>query len=283
MTERTGSWPAPAKLNLFLHITGKRPDGYHELQTLFQLLDWGDELLIEARPDGIISRTHELAGISRENDLSIRAARLLQHETACRQGANIGLVKHIPVGSGLGGGSSDAATVLHVLNHLWDCGLSISELAGLAIQLGADVPVFVHGFSAWAEGIGDQLQAVALDESWYVLIFPGIAVSTAAVFSDPGLRRNSRKIKAVEYKLASTDNACEKVVMRLYPVLREIFEDLGQWGSPRLTGTGSCIFLPCNEKNHAYSVTNALKARYNVRAVRGVDQSPLLTKLSGVG
>ncbi len=282
MIEQSTCWPAPAKLNLFLHVTGKRPDGYHELQTIFQLLDWGDELIIEARSDGLISRTNEIPGIAAESDLSIRAAHLLQRETACRLGANIGLIKQIPAGAGLGGGSSDAATVLHVLNRLWDCGLSRSDLADLGIRLGADVPVFIHGMSAWAEGIGEMLHEVVLEESWYVLIFPGIAVSTASVFADPGLKRNSKKIRASEFSLASTRNDCESVVANRYPVLKEIFADLGQWGSPRLTGTGSCIFLPCDEKNHAISITNELNSRYTVRAVRGVNKSPLLAKLSEV-
>ena len=281
MTDVNDSWPAPAKLNLFLHITGRRPDGYHELQTLFQLLDWGDELIIEATQDGEISRSSTVPGIPWESDLGIRAARLLQQECACRQGASIKLVKHIPPGTGLGGGSSDAATVLQVLNRLWGCGLSTPELAELGTRLGADVPVFVHGNSAWAQGIGDRLQAVTLGENWYVLVFPGIAVSTAAVFADPGLMRNSSRIQDFENIRYSGGNDCEAVVVRLYPQLQEIFNDLSNWGSPRLTGTGSCIFLACDEKKHADSITNALKSRYNVRAVRGVDQSPLLAKLSG--
>jgi 4-diphosphocytidyl-2-C-methyl-D-erythritol kinase len=282
MTSPGYAWPAPAKLNLFLHVTGQRADGYHHLQTLFQILDWGDELFITATADGKIRRTTPIPGVSEEEDLSVRAAQLLQRECACRQGASIKLIKRIPMGAGLGGGSSDAATVLHALNQIWGCGLSVSELAVLAVTLGADVPVFVHGFSAWAEGIGEQLQPFALGETWYVLILPEIQVSTSAVFRDPGLKRDANPVQSSGFMLGNTRNVCEEVVFRLFPELHAIWRDLSAYGTPRLTGTGSCIFLPFAKKNHADSITTELKSRYNVRAVRGVDRSPLLAKLSGV-
>ena len=275
------TWPAPAKLNLFLHITGRRADGYHLLQTLFQLLDWGDELIIEATRDGAITRAQAVAGVPEREDLTLCAAQLLQRESGCKQGAKISLSKHIPLGAGLGGGSSDAATVLHALNNAWGCGLSIPDLAELGARLGADVPVFVHGQSAWAEGIGDQLQAFSTGEPWYVLVFPGIAVSSAMVFADPGLKRDTAPIQPSQFDLAGTGNDCAEVVLRLFPALREIMRDLAQWGSPRLTGTGSCIYLPVCGKNQANRITKALESRYNVRAVRGVDHSPLSAKLAG--
>jgi 4-diphosphocytidyl-2-C-methyl-D-erythritol kinase len=254
-------WPAPAKLNLFLHVTGQRPDGYHQLQTIFQLLDWGDEIFISPNTDGSINRSNQIEGIPED-------------------GADIRLVKNIPTGSGLGGGSSDAATVLHALNYLWGCGFSIQQLAELGLKLGADVPVFVHGHSAWAEGVGDQLQTFELGETWYVLVHPEQSISTAEIFNHPDLPRDSIRIDRDEYDFFKTGNDCEAVALNLFPELKKIIQELSQWGSPRLTGTGSGIFLPINEKNDAISITNELKSRYNVRAVRGVDHSPLLAKLS---
>ncbi len=276
-------WPAPAKLNLFLHIIGRRDDGNHDLQTLFQILEWGDELEIETTAKGGVSRTHLIDGIPEHEDLSIRAGRLLKNETGCSNGASITLKKNIPLGSGLGGGSSDAATVLHALNRLWGCGLSREDLLNLGLKLGADVPLFVQGHSAWAEGVGEKLREFKAGDSWYVLVFPGIVVSTAKVFEDPGLKRDSKLIQVAEYSFSSTGNDCEAVVMRLFPVLQEIMQQLSAYGTPRLTGTGSCIFLPVNGKNEANRITMLLKSRYNVRAVRGVDHSPLIAKLSAFG
>lgn len=275
------TWPAPAKLNLFLHIIGRRADGYHRLQTLFQLLDWGDELTIEVTRDGSITRAQTVAGVPEREDLTLRAAQLLQRECGCRQGVKISLNKRIPLGAGLGGGSSDAATVLHALNQLWGCGLSVPAMVELGARLGADVPVFVFGHSAWAEGVGEQLQALSTGEPWYVLVFPGIAVSTAKVLADPDLKRDTPPMQPSEFDLASTGNDCTEVVLRLFPALREIMRDLAHWGSPRLTGTGSCIFLPVSGKNQADRITTALESRYTVRAVRGVDHSPLLAKRPG--
>lgn len=282
MTETFTRWPAPAKLNMFLHITGRRPDGYHELQTLYQLLDWGDEVRIRLTPGPGIRRINKVDGVSEQHDLAIRAAKLLQAASACRKGADIELIKNIPMGSGLGGGSSDAATVLRVLNHLWGCGLSVDELAGLGFELGADVPVFVHGQSSWAEGLGEKLQACKTDDCWYVLVFPGVAISTAEIFQSPELKRDSAPISLSEYDYSRTCNAFEKVVMKRHPELRQTVQELSKWGLPRLTGSGSCIFLPINEKNDAKDITNHLKSRYNVLAARGVNRSPLLAKLPEV-
>ncbi len=189
-------WPAPAKLNLFLHITGQRADGYHELQTLFQLLDWGDELQIIPRQHPNISRIGPDYGVPEDQDLAVRAARLLQTETACRLGAEIRVSKNVPMGSGMGGGSSDAATVLLVLNRMWGCGLDIDQLAVLGARLGADVPVFVRGHTAMASGIGDCLEPVDLGTRHYILVFPGISIATPMVFSDPALKRDSEPTRA---------------------------------------------------------------------------------------
>lgn len=278
MSERF-HWLAPAKLNLFLHVTGRRSNGYHELQTVYQLLDWGDRLAVEPHPDGSIRRSVDLPGIGEEEDLAIRAAKLLQEASGCRAGARIGVQKCIPAGSGLGGGSSDAATVLRVLNELWGCGLTLAELGRLGLALGADVPVFVHGHSAWGEGIGERLQPVGLGERHYVLLFPGLSISTAEIFADPALRRDAPRLAPGGAVPDSAVNDCEPVVLKRYPELLRSMEDLAEFGRPRLTGTGSCIFLPVNDALAAGRVTSLLKSRYNVRAVRGVDRSPLLQQL----
>jgi 4-diphosphocytidyl-2-C-methyl-D-erythritol kinase len=272
-------WPAPAKLNLFLHITGRRADGYHELQTLFQLLDWGDRLSIETRADGAIRRTTGPQGVAEHEDLAVRAAHLLRDATGCRLGARIGIRKHIPVGAGLGGGSSDAATVLRVLNRLWGCGLGRAELARIGLSLGADVPLFVHGRSAWGEGVGERLQAMELGERHYVLLFPGIPIATAKVFADPALRRNALPLKPTTTLPETARNDCEPVVLASYPAVAAAMRALSRHGQPRLTGTGSCVFLPVPDESAARDVTSQLNSRYNVRAVRGVDCSPLAQRL----
>ena len=274
------SWPAPAKLNLFLHVTGRRADGYHDIQTLFQLLDWGDRLSIELRRDGRIRRVTEHAGYAEHEDLAIRAAGLLKEHSGCGLGAAIGIEKNIPAGAGLGGGSSDAATVLLVLNRLWDCGLSIDELAQLGLTLGADVPVFVRGRSAWGEGVGQQLQPVELGTRHYVLVFPPLTISTREVFDDPGLVRDTVHLDPSLSDLSGCRNDCEPVVLRRYPEMAGIMSDLAKFGAPRLTGTGSCVFLTAADKNAADGITSRLNYRYNVRAVTGVDHSPLPDRLS---
>jgi 4-diphosphocytidyl-2-C-methyl-D-erythritol kinase len=276
-------WPAPAKLNLFLHVLGRTASGHHRIQTLYQLLDWGDTLSIEATDQGRITQRAPVPGIAPDQDLCLRAARLLQQESGSSRGAVIGLHKSIPLGAGLGGGSSDSATVLLVLNRLWGCGLSTQALAELGLRLGADVPLFVHGHTAWGEGIGERLLPMELGETWYVLVFPDLAVSTAEIFHDSGLSRNTRPIDPAGFEMAQSRNDCQAVVLDRYPLLRTLVADLGKWGAPRMTGTGSCFFLPVRDEKRAREVTQALKSRYNVRAVRGVDQSALLAKLSGAG
>ena len=280
----TKSWPAPAKLNLFLRVLGRRPDGYHELQTLFQILDWGDELTISINNSGKITRGFQAdlmdVDIPESEDICIRAAHLLQ--TLCRvsKGAHIELTKNIPVGAGLGGGSSDAATVLVALNELWSCGLSQQQLADAGLELGADVPVFVAGHSAWAQGRGERLQAVELGAKYYVLVFPPFGISTAKVFQYAGLKRDSRPLEMAEARLQPGRNDCTATALEMYPEMENIMQDLRSWGQPYMSGTGSTIFLAFDSKKSAINTAHELKCLYNVRAVGGVDQSALLDRLS---
>jgi 4-diphosphocytidyl-2-C-methyl-D-erythritol kinase len=284
------SWPAPGKLNLFLHVTGRRADGYHDLQTLFQLLDWGDELHLETTDDPAIERLRPIPGVSEAADLSLRAARLLQGHCGVRRGARLRLDKHIPQGSGLGGASSDAATVLVALNHSWGCGLSTDELAGLGVGLGADVPVFVRGRSAWAEGVGERLTPLVLGERHYVLVMPAFGVSTAEVFADPELHRDSEVLSCPEggdladIADAAWRNDCEPAALRRSPRLARLAAELREFGPARMSGTGSTFFFEVAGAREAEWLTARLKSRYNhdlaaVRWVRGVDRSPLLHRL----
>ena len=276
-------WPAPAKINLFLHVTGRRPDGYHELQTLFQLLDWGDEVGIRTTDGAAITRAGADYPVAVDDDLVIRAARLLQRHTGCRWGAEIRVRKRIPLGSGLGGGSSDAATVLLVLNHLWSCGLDLPELARLGVRLGADVPVFVHGHSALATGVGEKLVPVELGRRHYVLVLPGIEIATGEVFGDPGLQRDSQPITLAAALAGEGRNDCEVVVRKRFPAMAAVLEELGRWGVPRVTGTGSGIYLAMDSEEMAISAAHEIKSLYNVRAVSGVDRSPLHNRLDAFG
>ena len=279
MTSRTNAgptcWPAPAKINLFLHVTGRRPDGYHEIQTLFQLLDWGDEITLRITPDGVIARESGDYPVAEAEDLTVRAARALQQASGCKQGARISVHKNVPLGSGLGGGSSDAATVLLALNRLWDCGLDRAALADLGVALGADVPLFVHGRSAMATGIGDRLEPVMLGSRHYVLVFPALSIATRDVFADADLPRDSRAISLAEALAGCGNNDCETVVRKRYPAMAAALEILERWGRPVMTGTGSGIFLRMESQEKAMSAAREIKTLYNVRAVNGVDRSPL--------
>ena len=269
-------WPAPAKLNLFLHVTGQRPDGYHDLQTLFQILDWGDELCFSINDSGRISRSCNIEGIPEDDDICIRAARLLMHRHGVKKGVHIDLIKNIPMGAGLGGGSSDAATVLVALNRLWSCGQTPQQLAEAGLELGADVPVFVHGHSALAQGRGEKLHAVTLGSRYYLLVFPEFSISTAQVFQHPELKRDSNPVDLMNTGLRAGRNDCEAVVMKIYPQIERIMQDLSAWGRPRMSGTGSTLFLTFADKKAAIGAASELKCRYNVRAVAGVDRSRLL-------
>lgn len=277
-------WPAPAKLNLFLHITGRRGDGYHLLQTAFQFLDYGDALSFEPREDGEILRATELPGVPAAQDLVVRAATLLQQHTGGRQGVMIHLHKRLPMGGGLGGGSSDAATVLVALNHLWSTGLTANELAELGLQLGADVPVFVHGQAAWAEGVGEQLTPLQLEEPWFVVLAPRVKVSTCGIFSAPDLTRNSAPITIARFLAGEGHNDCEALVCRRYPRVRQGLEWLSQFAPSRMTGTGACLFAAFAHEAEAREVLRRL-ADEGVEEIegfvaQGCNRSPLLQRLS---
>lgn len=272
-------WPAPAKLNLFLHVTGRRADGYHELQTLFQLIDLCDTLTIEVAEDGRIERTAGPRDIAPAADLAVRAARLLKETTGSRYGARIAVVKRIPIGGGLGGGSSDAATTLLALNELWECGLKLRDLSGLALPLGADVPVFIQGSTAWAEGIGERLTPVELPESWYLIVYPGVRVSTRDVFQAPELTRNSPLITIRAFFESGGRNDCEPVVRARSGEVAEALEWLAQFGPPRLTGTGSCVFTAFPRAAEAERLAARVPDRWTSFVARGVSTSPMHERL----
>jgi 4-diphosphocytidyl-2-C-methyl-D-erythritol kinase len=272
-------WPAPAKLNLFLHVTGRRADGYHELQTLFQLIDLCDELVLSVRADGVIERTAGPEGVEPERDLAVRAARALKAATGTALGASIQVRKRIPVGGGLGGGSSDAATVLLALNELWECRLPPGELTALGLSLGADVPVFIGGSSAWGEGIGERLTPVALPQAWYVIVHPGVTVSTAGVFQSPELTRNSPLITIRAFFEAGGRNDCEPVVRSRFPEVAEAMQWLGRYAPARLSGTGSCVFAACASAIEAERLAARVPDRWPSYVARGLNTSPLQERL----
>lgn len=245
------AFPAPAKLNLFLHVVGRRADGYHLLQTLFRFLDFGDTLHIAPRPDGVIRLLNPLHGVPVEADLCWRAARLLQEHTGCRSGADIGLDKRLPMGGGLGGGSSDAATVLMALNRLWGLNLPRTELQELGLRLGADVPVFVFGRSAFAEGVGENLQPVSLAPACYVVLAPPVHVATGAIFSHPGLTRDTPAMKIPPLSEGCGHNDLEPVAVAAYPVIGEYLRWLGRFGDARMTGSGACVFAAFPDRKMA--------------------------------
>jgi 4-diphosphocytidyl-2-C-methyl-D-erythritol kinase len=275
MTAAQTPWPAPAKLNLFLHVTGRRADGYHELQTLYQLIDLCDTVTLTVREDGQIERPLGPPGVPAEADLTVLAARALQSGTGTRLGVSLKVHKRIPVGAGLGGGSSDAATTLLALNQLWGCGLSMSELASLARPLGADVPVFVQGSSAWAEGVGERLTPVSLPAKWYVVVYPGVAVSTREVFQSPELTRNSPLITIRAFFESGGRNDCEPVVRSRVPQVAEALEWLARLAPARLTGTGSCVFSACGSASEAERLAARVPDRWMSFVARGLDTSPV--------
>jgi 4-diphosphocytidyl-2-C-methyl-D-erythritol kinase len=288
-------WPAPAKLNLFLHITGRHTDGYHNLQTVFQLLDWCDEIQIESTAESRIERLSGAADIAPEQDLTVRAARLLQQTAAAEQtplqrGAKLRVRKCIPTGGGLGGGSSDAATVLLVLNRLWGLHYGTEQLAALGLRLGADVPVFVRGQSAWGEGRGEQLTPVELPEYWFLVLHPGVGVSTASVFQAPDLTRNTairtiRALSPADLAGGHTRNDCEAVVRERVPAVAEALDWLRRAvpvevaPTVRMSGTGSCIFAAFANAAEAERVAARVPDEWSSRVARGVERSPLHQRL----
>lgn len=277
----TGSqpWPAPAKLNRFLHITGRRADGMHELQTLFQFLDYGDALTFELLDDSRIMHRTPLAGVDPGEDLTIRAARLLQKAAECPRGAAIHIDKRLPMGGGLGGGSSDCATTLVALNRLWGLDWALERLAELGLQLGADVPVFVRGEAAWAEGVGEVLTAVDLDEPWFLVIRPDCEVSTGQVFNAPDLTRSTPPMTIRGFLDGAGHNDCEPVVRALFPPVGEALDWLNERATAWLTGTGACIFAAFATHAAAANVAAALPRRWQGFVARGLNQSPLRQRL----
>ncbi len=270
------AWPAPAKLNLFLRITGRRSDGYHELQTVFRLLDWGDEVRLRVRDDGDVRRLSGADGVAEQEDLTVRAARLLQRHAGCAAGVDIDVGKRIPMGGGLGGGSSDAATVLVALNHMWGLGLDEDALAGLGCELGADVPVFVRGRSAWAEGVGDQLSPIQLPRRHYVVLDPAEPVPTAALYQAPELTRNARRATISSFASGeTTENAFLPVVRARHPRVAAALDWLSGFGQARLSGSGGCVFLELRSLVRAHAVADRCPAPFRAYVASGMDVSPL--------
>jgi 4-diphosphocytidyl-2-C-methyl-D-erythritol kinase len=283
-------WPAPAKLNLFLHVTGRRQDGYHDLQTIFQLIDRCDRIGLTLRPDGAITRSAGMPDVEPDNDLAVRAARALQRHTGTALGADIQVIKHIPAGGGLGGGSSDAASVLLVLNALWRCDLSLAQLAELGLALGADVPVFIFGRSAWGEGRGEQLMAMDLPLRWFLVIHPGIGVSTAEIFQAPELTRNSTIITIRAFSESRAVNVFEPVVCARRPQVAEALAWLRSQrdaqGAPLLahmTGTGACVFAGFEHAADAQRVASLVPQQWSSFVARGLNRSPLHAMLQRRG
>ncbi|CAA0095725.1 4-(cytidine 5'-diphospho)-2-C-methyl-D-erythritol kinase [Zhongshania aliphaticivorans] len=273
---QTLSLPCPAKINLFLNITGRRDDGYHELQTLFQLLDYGDTLVLNHRDDGKLNLNNTLSGVSTEDNLVFRAARKLQpFARDIPTGANIALEKCLPMGGGIGGGSSDAASALLGLNQLWQLGLSINELAEIGLELGADVPVFVRGKTAWAEGIGEKLTPLETQEFWYVVLKPDCHVSTAEIFCHEQLTRHGSPIKIATFLEGGTGNSCEPLVRKLYPKIDKALIWLEQFSLAKLTGTGACVFASFEDQITAQAVCEQRPAEIHGFVARGVNTSPL--------
>ncbi|HET7831916.1 MAG TPA: 4-(cytidine 5'-diphospho)-2-C-methyl-D-erythritol kinase [Gallionella sp.] len=270
--------PAPAKLNLFLHVVGRKPDGYHLLQTLFRFIDLHDTLHFTPREDGLVRRTSVVEGVVEEQDLCVRAARLLQAETGCTAGVDIAVEKRIPMGGGLGGGSSDAATTLLALNRLWSLGLSRSRLMQLGLRLGADVPVFVFGENAFAEGVGEQLQAYRLPEAWYVVLFPPVHVPTVQIFSHPELTRDTVSITMRALSEQRLHNDLQPVVCKLYPeVARYIawLDDKSGRGRAMMTGSGACVFAEYGSRSEAEAVLQQLPPEMRGVVTQGLMRHPL--------
>ena len=268
-------WLAPAKLNLFLHVLGRRADGYHQLQTLFQFLSFADRLSFDLRNDGQVRRLGEIRGVSQSEDLCVRAALLLKEYAQEQQGADIHIEKRLPMGGGLGGGSSDAATVLVALNELWKVGLGLDELAKLGLRLGADVPVFVLGKSAWAEGVGEELNVVSIDQPWYLVVIPPVQVSTAEIFAAPELTRDTKPITIAAFQMGVGRNDCEPVVRKRYHEVAEALDWLSEYGPARMTGTGACVFLAFDSEADARAVEHELPTGWNCFVAQGCNQSPM--------
>ncbi len=284
MIDGWSSWPAPAKLNLFLRITGRRPDGYHDLQTVFRLLEWGDRLHLRLRADGAIQREGErVQGVDDAQDLAVRAAKILQMAGNVDQGVDICIEKHIPTGGGFGGGSSDAATVLLVLNRLWRLHWPLAELARIGLELGADVPVFVHGRNAWAEGVGERLAPVELPPAWYLVAHPPVHSPTGPLFASPDLTRDSPPLKMADFVSGiRLGNAFEPVLRAREPAVDALLGVLSQVGEARLTGSGSGCFVEFATRGSAADALSRLPGNLRCRLVAGAAISPLHRALARV-
>lgn len=278
MTQRLLACPAPAKLNLFLHVTGRRADGYHLLQTAFQLIDRCDTLDFELRDDGQIIRTNDIPGVPAETDLIVRAAKLLQENTGCQLGANLTLHKILPMGGGLGGGSSDAATTLMALNRLWHTGLSKTELMSLGLQLGADVPFFIFGANAFAEGVGEKLQAIQTPERWFVVIEPGVQVPTPAIFSAKELTRDSKIVRIADFSSNAEmfwKNDLQTVACAMFPEVDEAVRWLSQFGNAKMTGSGACVFCAFADESAADKVIAQMPERWTSWRAKALNRHPM--------
>lgn len=278
MTQQLLACPAPAKLNLFLHVTGRRADGYHLLQTAFQLINRCDTLDFEVRNDGQIIRTNDIPGVPADSDLIVRAARLLQEKTGCPLGANLTLHKILPMGGGLGGGSSDAATTLMALNHLWRTGLSKTELMSLGLQLGADIPFFIFGENAFAEGVGEELQAIQTPERWFVVIEPGIQVPTPAIFSAKELTRDTKIVRIADFSSNAEmfwKNDLQTVACAMFPEVDEAVKWLSQFGNAKMTGSGACVFCAFADEAAADKVIEQIPERWTSWKAKALNRHPM--------
>lgn len=275
-------WSAPAKLNLMLRITGRRADGYHLLQTVFQIIDITDGLIFTENKENQVSLKNPIPGVNEEDDLTVRAANILKAETGYKGGVCIEMEKNLPMGGGLGGGSSDAATVLLVLNKLWGLDLDQQKLMELGVQLGADVPVFVNGASVWAEGVGEELTEISLPNAWYVVVKPVCHVDTAKIFSAKGLTRDSESIKIPDFNAGQIRNDCSEVVRMLHKEVDEALEELSAYGEARLTGTGACVFVQFDNEEQAKKVYELLPSSREKYLTQGLANSPLIVEMSEV-
>ncbi|MBU2640183.1 MAG: 4-(cytidine 5'-diphospho)-2-C-methyl-D-erythritol kinase [Thiobacillus sp.] len=269
------AYPAPAKLNLFLHVVGRRADGYHLLQSVFRLIDRADTVHLELSDDGQVVRVGDLPGVAEDDDLTVRAARLLQAHAPEGVGVRIRLEKILPMGGGLGGGSSDAATVLLALNRLWQVNLSRDELQQLALQLGADVPMFVYGQTAFAEGVGEILSPVNVPPAWYVVLMPPVQVPTASIFAAPELTRNTPALKIARFSAGMGRNDLQPVVISRYPEVARSIEWLARFGTAQMTGSGACVFAAFETEEAAWDVLRQLPETMQGFVAQGLDRHPL--------
>lgn len=274
------SCPAPAKLNLFLHVTGRRADGYHLLQTVFRFIDFADTLNFTLREDAEVRHLNPLPGVPADSDLTVRAARLLQQETGCSLGVEIEVDKRLPMGGGLGGGSSDAATTLLALNRLWRLGLTRPQLQQIGLRLGADVPVFVFGQNAFAEGVGEALMPIVLPRTWYVVLMPQVEVPTAKIFAAEALTRDTLPIRMAAFPDVLTRNDLQPVVCEMFPQVKKVIDWLALYADAKMTGSGACVFAEFNSQHEAQSVLESAPAEFKGVVARGLDQHPMLAWLS---